>query len=144
MRTVIWGFCVLAALAGAAKAEEPVSQDMLKRNLGLSGEQAGKFAAAVDAREKAMKPYHDQMDAGLKKLSGQVQKKAADAEVGATLTELKTAREAMQSIQTKFQAEVDGFLTPTQRAKMILKLMAPRPDAGAPPKKQAARKSDDE
>ncbi|MFI5350583.1 MAG: Spy/CpxP family protein refolding chaperone [Elusimicrobiota bacterium] len=94
--------------------------DRMKEKLGLTDEQAGKLKDAMKTHGDAMKPIGQQMKDGFKKLGEQIKSKASDADIQASLDSLKTARKAMAEEQEKFHDALAAFLTPTQRAKMLI------------------------
>ena len=94
----------------------------MKKRLQLTDEQAAKFKDAMKSHHDAMKPLWEKLKGDMKKLHDQVEAKAADAEVQASLDSLKADHKAAADEEGKFQ---DGlsFLTPTQRAKLLLGAM---------------------
>jgi len=95
----------------------------LKKDLGLTDAQAKQLADAIKAKWDAMKIPGKALRADMKTLRGQVEKTASDQDIQATLNKLKADREAMEAAmkdaEAKFEADT-SFLTPTQRAKMLL------------------------
>src|SRR5437773_1786730 len=81
-----------AAEEGVERRE--LSVDKVKKELGLSEEQAGKLDAAVKAKREAVKPLREQLKAGFDLLSSQVDAKAADADIAATLDKIAAAHKA--------------------------------------------------
>ena len=94
--------------------------EMMKKRLELTDEQAAKFGAAMKAHGEAMKPLWGQVKEAMKKLGGQLKAKAPDAEIQASLDSLKAARKAIADEEEKFRDSLASFLTPTQRAKMLM------------------------
>lgn len=92
----------------------------LKEKLGLSDEQSAKFKDAEKAHFAAMKPLHQKMKELMEKLHGQVEAKASDGDLTATLDALKAQRQSVMDEQEKFHAALRGILTPTQQAKFVL------------------------
>lgn len=91
-----------------------------KEKLGLTDEQAAKFKDAMKAHGEAVKPLHRKMRDGLAKLGDQLQDKASDSDVKATLDSLKSVRQAMTAEEEKFHDSLASFLTPTQQAKLVM------------------------
>ncbi len=95
----------------------------IKEKLGLTDDQAGKLMAAVKARRQALRPAFQMLKTDLKTLNGQVQAKASDADIQQALDKLKADRKAlraaMKDSESQFKAAT-SFLTPTQRAKLVL------------------------
>jgi Spy/CpxP family protein refolding chaperone len=60
------------------------------------------------------------MKEGVKTLSEQVEKKADDAALKATLADLRSSRKAMAEATDRFHDSLASFLTPTQQAKLAL------------------------
>lgn len=104
-------------------APPPMDTDKLKKRLGLSDEQAAKFKDALKAHQDAVKPVQEKLRDGMKKLMGQLKDKADDKEIAATLDDLESAHKAMEEENHKFAASTAGYLTPTQRAKMLVGMM---------------------
>lgn len=92
----------------------------MKEKLGLSDDQAAKLKDAFKAHGDAMKPLGKQMKELLEKLHKQVEDKASDGDLKATLDALKASRKSMADAQESFHATLAGFLTPTQQAKFVL------------------------
>jgi Spy/CpxP family protein refolding chaperone len=107
---------------GGGKPPHEMSAKKLKDKLGLTDEQVTKLDAAWKAQKEAAKPLHEQMKKDMDKLKEQVDKKAGDDEIKSTLDSLKSDRQAMMESMKKAHEASDGILTPTQRAKMILKM----------------------
>ncbi len=104
-------------------APPPMDADKLKKHFGLSDEQAAKFKDAVKAHQDALKSLREQMRDGMKKLAGQVKDKADDKEIAASLDALESGRKDIEEENHKFSAATAAFLTPTQRAKMLIGMM---------------------
>lgn len=97
-------------------------ENMLKK-LGLSGDPAEKMKAAMKAHRDAVKPLRKDARADMKKLRDQIKNKANDAAVAATLAKMEISHKAIQAENEKLKAATDSLLTPTQRAKLLLKMM---------------------
>lgn len=91
-----------------------------KEKLGLTDEQETKFKDAMKEHGEAVKPLHRKMRDGLTKLGDQVQDKASDSDIKATLDSLKSVRQAMTAEEEKFHDTLASFLTPTQQAKLVI------------------------
>ncbi|MDE2491343.1 MAG: periplasmic heavy metal sensor [Elusimicrobia bacterium] len=100
-------------------------ESRLKARLGLSDEQVSKLEAAAKAHRAEMKPLRDKARAALRKLRERVRAKASDGEVAAALSALTAARRDEAAAEEKYQESLT-FLTPTQRAKLLLGAMAMR------------------
>jgi Spy/CpxP family protein refolding chaperone len=115
--------------------------DKIKKRLELTDGQAGKLKDAMKAHGEAVRPLVQRMKDGVKKLGGQLKAKAPDSDIQASLDALKAARKTMSDEQEKFQDALAGFLTPTQRAKMLigLEMRMRRERADRGPKGRPAR-----
>ncbi len=120
------------ARAEDASQDEPGSADherhewsasKLKDALGLSNEQVAKLDAAMKARAEAVKPLREQSKQQLEKLREQVKSKASDSDIQAALDQLEQTRKGMRDAMEKFKADAAAALTPTQRAKMALRMV---------------------
>jgi Spy/CpxP family protein refolding chaperone len=92
----------------------------MKSRLGLSDDAAAKLEAAIKARREASGPLQKQLREGMRKLGGQLRDKAADADIQATLDSLAAARKGLREQEETFESSVKGFLTATQRAKLLI------------------------
>ncbi|MDE2314021.1 MAG: Spy/CpxP family protein refolding chaperone [Elusimicrobia bacterium] len=103
----------------------------LKEYLGLSDAQTKQLADAIKAKWDALKANGQVLRADMKTLRKQVEKKASDKDIQTTLDKLKQDRDtmagAMKTAEAKFETDT-AFLTPTQRAKMLLR-RTPRHEA---------------
>jgi Spy/CpxP family protein refolding chaperone len=112
-----------AASTGTPKGPHGMHGNMqgkMKEKLGLTDEQATQLKTHMDAHHAAVKPLRDQRRQSLEKLKTQVQSKASDTEIQATLDQLKTTQQSLQAEWAKMADGTATFLTPTQRAKMLL------------------------
>jgi len=92
------------------------------KELGLTADQQAKLKAIGESQRAEMKPIREQLKTLHKELKGLVDGKAGDEKIGAKLAELEKARESAQAIQRKYTEQRKAVLTPTQRAKMVLKM----------------------
>lgn len=106
--------------------------EKMKDKLGLSDDQAAKLKDAMKAHGDAMKPLHDAMHDGMKKLGEQLKSTADDKDISASLDALKAARASVQAEQDKLDATLKAFLTPTQRAKLLMGMMMHMRHEGGP------------
>lgn len=95
-------------------------EERIKEKLGLTDDQAAKFKDARKAHGEATKPLHRKMRDGIAKLGDQLQDKASDGDIKATLDSLKSVRQAMSAEEEKFHDSLASFLTPTQQAKLVM------------------------
>ena len=130
------GMALILGLAGSAvwahddKEEEgkgrehhEMSMEKMQEKLGLSKDQAEKFAAAKKVMEESNKPMHEEMAAEMARLGQQLKNKADDKAIQATLDKLEKNHKAMDAAHEKFKAEMESVLTPTQRARMLMGMM---------------------
>lgn len=128
---VILGLSLLTTplLVRPVKADEGSSSDKKswfkvhgkhEDGLGLSEDQKTKLKKLEEDKDAAMTPLHRKMRDLTIKLGDQIEDKASESEIKATLEELHSSRKAMKEQMEKFDHEKDAILTPTQRAKMML------------------------
>jgi Spy/CpxP family protein refolding chaperone len=91
-----------------------------KEKLGLSDDQSKKMDAIRDAEKAEMKPLREKMRTLKEKLKWQVDAKASDKEIKATLDELETSFSSMQSAEKKYRDQKKSILTPSQQAQVFL------------------------
>src|SRR5262249_15361144 len=94
-----------------------------KEKLGLTDDQVAKLKSAMKARREAAEPLRKQLKADMEKLRGQIKSKNGDSDVQATLDHIDATHKAILAEREKFMTNVRTFLTPTQRAKMLLSMM---------------------
>lgn len=94
--------------------------ERIKAQLVMNDEQTVKFKDAVKAHDDTMNPLARRMKDGDKKLAEQIKTKAPDADIQASLDGIKSARKAIFDEQERFQEGLAAFLSPLQRAKMIV------------------------
>lgn len=104
----------------AEHAGRPERGERWKAELGLTDEQAAKLKDARTAEKEALKPLRRELRDALAKLSDQVEDKASDKDIQASLDRVDRARKALRDEQEKTRAKNAALLTPTQRAKMAL------------------------
>ena len=98
--------------------------ERMKEELGLSDEQVKKLDALREKNQATMKKARRQMRDLMAKLEDQVDDKAGDAALSATLKELKAAKKEMQALHEKAMDEREAILTPSQQAKGLVKMRA--------------------
>lgn len=107
-----------------------MTAEQWKEKLGITDEQAEKLKAAKNAKHEALKPLWEQSIESLKELRSHVENKASDEQIQVTLDKLTGVHKAIQTENEKFKSDTASFLTPTQRAKLLL-VMAHKHHAGA-------------
>lgn len=90
----------------------------MKEALGLSEAQVKKLKELSDER-KDLKASRRQMRDLMAKLSDQVEDKAGEAELAATLKEIDALQAKLHQAQMALKAERDAVLTVTQRAQLM-------------------------
>jgi Spy/CpxP family protein refolding chaperone len=101
--------------------DHPADSGKMMKSLGLSADQTTKMKSVMDAQKTALKPLWDKQKDLMKKLKGQVDAKAGDSDIQATLSEIKSTHETMRTQMEQFQDQKAAILTPTQQAQMLLK-----------------------
>ncbi len=94
--------------------------ERMREKLGLSAEQGEKLKAAHRARRDAAVATRTELKAAMRKLKDQLEDKASEKEISATLERIAAARKAQRAEAEKFEAGLSTILTPTQRAKMLV------------------------
>lgn len=94
--------------------------ERMKEKFGISEEQAAKLKAAKRARRDADAVIHAEIQAAMRKLSDQIEDKAPEKDLSATLDKIAAARKSMRAEEDKFEAALTSILTPTQRAQMLV------------------------
>lgn len=94
--------------------------EKMREKLGISEAQAEKLKAARRARRDASEATRAELKAAMRKLSDQLEDKAPEKDLAATLERIAAARKAQRAETEKFEAGMREILTPTQRAKMLV------------------------
>jgi len=106
--------------------EHHLDPKKLQKKLGLSDEQTAKIDGLIQSKKGTIKPLREKQMGLVKKLQQQVDQKASDSDIQATLADLKANRNVMRDQMEQFQSQMQDILTPTQQAKMFLKRMKHR------------------
>ncbi len=112
---------------GGAHAEKGGPEAMAERmreKFGLSEEQGAKLKAAHRAKRDAFAASMTEIGTATRKLQDQLEDKASDKDIAATMDKISSVRKAMRADEDKFEASLASILTPTQRAKMMLAMKA--------------------
>lgn len=117
-----------ALLRAEDKADKPAQEEkhrggmraMFKEKLGLSDEQEAKLKGLRRAHREASESAKSELKAAMRRLGDQLEDKASEKELSATLDKIKSGRRALRDAQDKFEADSAAVLTPTQRAKMVV------------------------
>lgn len=100
-----------------------MTADKWKEKLGLSADQAEKLKAAMKAYRDEAQSSRKQLREEMKKLESQITLKYKDSDIQATLDNLKKIHTSMQEQHEKLVSNLNSFLTPTQRGKLLLHMM---------------------
>lgn len=111
---------VLRAEDGPGKGGKEAFIERMKEKFGISEEQAAKLKAAKRARRDADAAIHSDIQAAMRKLSDQLEDKAPEKDLSATLDKIAASRKSMRAEEDKFEAALASILTPTQRAQMLV------------------------
>jgi Spy/CpxP family protein refolding chaperone len=95
-------------------------KERMKEKFDISDEQEGKLKAAKRARRDGEAAIHAEIGAAIRKLQDQVEDKASEKDLSATLDKIVAARKSLRAEEDKFEAALSSILTPTQRAKMLV------------------------
>lgn len=95
-------------------------KERMREKFGISEEQEAKLKAARRAKRDASEASRAEMKAAFRKLGDQLEDKAPEKELSATLDKLSSLRKARRAEEDKFEAAMSSILTPTQRAKMAV------------------------
>ena len=139
-KIMILGFLGLWVISSAnlLRAEEGAGEDMGSgmhwkkdhEGLKLTDDQKSKLKALWESGEKTMKPLMRKGRDLSFKLRDQVDDKASDSDIKATLASIQANRNAMREQFEKQRAEKAAILTPTQQAQMMLRHMRHHPRWG--------------
>ena len=109
--------------AGAGPRAGARGDKMMERlaaRLGLNDDQSAKLRSAFQAHRAATRASRDHLRVVMAKLREQVDSGASDNDIKATLEHLRADHRAMPDSQEEFERNLASFLTPTQRAKLLL------------------------
>ena len=106
--------------SGAAFDADAALAQQWREKLGFTDAQARKYAAAEKRKEDALRPLRGHLRDALQKVRGLVASKAADDAVSIALDELLQAQGAVAEANKSFDGSLASFLSPTQRAKILV------------------------
>lgn len=95
-------------------------KERMKEKFGISDEQEAKLKAAKRARRDADAAIRAEIGAAMRKLSDQLEDKAPEKDLSATLDKIAAARKSLRAEEDKFEAALTSILTPAQRARMLV------------------------
>lgn len=93
--------------------------ERVKEALGLSDEQQDKLKSLRRAHRDASSELRGKLKAAMRRLGDQLEDKATEKELAATLDSIASSRKALGQQREKFEKELSAVLTPTQRAKLL-------------------------
>ena len=93
--------------------------ERMKKRLELTDDQAAKLTEAMKVHHQAMQGLWEKQKDAMKKLHEQLKAKAPDADIQTSLDSLKSAHKGAADEEEKFHESL-GFLTATQRAKLLM------------------------
>ena len=96
----------------------------MREALGLSEEQEAKLKTARRTKRDKAAGAMAELGAATRQLEDQLEDKASEKDLSATLDRVQAARDAMRAEEDRFEAALASILTPTQRAKMVLAIKA--------------------
>lgn len=94
-----------------------------KEKLGITDDQEAKLKTLKRAHRDAEESARTEIGASMRKLKDQLEDKAPEKDLTATLDKIQASHKAMQAEQEKFMTGMAAILTPTQRAKMLIGMM---------------------
>ena len=92
----------------------------MREKIGLSEEQEAKLKAARRAKRDASAAASAELATATRGLQDQLEDKASEKELAATLDKIAASRRMMREAEEKFEASLVSLLTPLQRAKMLV------------------------
>lgn len=102
------------------KGGKEAFMEHMKEKFRLSEDQAAKLKAAHRAKRDAAAASMAELGALTSKLHDQLEDKAAEKDLAATLDKIVAARKSMRADEEKFEASMSSILTVTQRAQMLV------------------------
>jgi Spy/CpxP family protein refolding chaperone len=96
----------------------------MREKFEITEEQEAKLKTARRAKRDASAAIMADLGAATRKLQDQIEDKASDSELSATLDKISAIRKAERAEEDKFEAALKSILTPAQRARMALAMKA--------------------
>ena len=90
----------------------------------LTDDQARRYQAVTTSRDELLKPLLDRQQDGLRKVRTRIAASESERDVKRELDELKAIFVEIQSVETRYNAELASFLTPGQRVKLAASRVA--------------------
>ncbi|MEK7234554.1 MAG: hypothetical protein AAB268_12115 [Elusimicrobiota bacterium] len=94
--------------------------ERMREKFGISEEQGAQLKAAHRAKRDVSAASMGEISTLMRKLEDQLEDKAPEKDLAATLDKIVVARRAMRASAEKFEASLTSILTPIQRAKMLV------------------------
>lgn len=117
---------------GSASCTVPKGQEW-RINLGFSTSQSQMFDAADKAKETVLGPLRLQLADTLRQLQRQIAAQASDEDIQVALDLIGKIRAAIREENDKYESELAAFLTPVQRAKILVGLPSAASASAAAP-----------
>lgn len=106
--------------AAAEVLDRDASVQLWKEKLGLTSEQARKLATADRERDSDAKPLREKLRDALLRLDTQLNDNKPEAEIADSLKVVEQLKRAVAEKEQRFDAGLASFLSPTQRARLVL------------------------
>jgi len=107
------------------------SAERWRAELGFTEEQARRFETAGETRARAVEPVKERLRSAVSRLRSLLDGGADEAAVGEALLELARLRAALQRENARYDDELAGFLSPSQRARLLILMHGLRPNPPA-------------
>ncbi|UPT74748.1 MAG: Spy/CpxP family protein refolding chaperone [Elusimicrobiota bacterium] len=105
---------------GKPESREDGPRGKWKEKLGLTEEQEAKLKGLRRAHREESESARAEVKAAVRKLADQLEDKASEKELTATLDRIQAGRKSLHAQREKFEASAAAILTPTQRARMAV------------------------
>lgn len=114
--------CPMAMGQGMGPGQGMDAMEKMHKSLELSEEQAAKLKGLREKNREAIKPLRRELQDQTVQLKRLLEDKASDSKVEAQLKALRAAQKKIEAERDKHLADIEAILTPTQRAKFLLKM----------------------
>jgi Spy/CpxP family protein refolding chaperone len=112
-----------SAEKGGKGGKEGFAEHM-REKFGISEDQEAKLNTERRAKRDASEAAITDLKASVRKLQDQLEDKAAEKDLTATLDKISASHKALRASEDAFEASLSSILTPTQRAKMAVAMAA--------------------
>jgi Spy/CpxP family protein refolding chaperone len=106
------------------KAGKDGFAEHMREKFGISEDQEAKLKTARRTKRDASEAAITDLKASARKLQDQLEDKAAEKDLTATLDKISASHKALRAAEDAFEASLSSILTPTQRAKMAVAMAA--------------------